>query len=550
MIAPNAVATAVKSQMWLFAEFTPFVGGALAKCGVARSAGAMATPEQQKSEHETSRREFLCFRPPKGVATGVGRAAWNLGVATVGAPALFLAATLSGLAHGGPPGLVLGLGHGAVYGGIWLGMGYVAAGLQVAEGVVNTAASPFQQALLRKRWDPLRGRWIGYSTVPDSYLALFEDTDEIWLAAIRRHAERFGTGDKMRNLSADSTGRSYYDILGLPQTATDAEIKAAYKNMAKHLHPDRNPNPEARGQFEEITFAYKTLSDPHARKRYDAGGTRALKSKDEQSKREALRGVFGGKQMFEIAGDVRTSRFSRRMLEDAYMMHEENLVVIGRQREQTLLGVLDLLRGHPGRQALFAGGRDSVLRKKSAFIDTRVATTDGGSFAEWQARMNKLIKELSQLGVAREMLLVIGKEYDECHQFALGSPFTRLRIMARWGFKTAQLRRFQGQLCLHMFWSASRWKEDQEFVMNAVWGLSLPEMEATARWIALSLLMDESVSAAERQRRADALADLSGLFVGAGKPYEGASPAVMQKLKDAVMKERQRKQREAYTTNE
>ena len=67
--------------------------------------------------------------------------------------------------------------------------------------------------------------------------------------------------------------RSYYDVLGIPKTATDAEIKKAYRQAALKFHPDRNPNnPAAAERFREAAEAYETLGDPERRKLYDQFG--------------------------------------------------------------------------------------------------------------------------------------------------------------------------------------------------------------------------------------------------------------------------------------
>ena len=67
--------------------------------------------------------------------------------------------------------------------------------------------------------------------------------------------------------------RNYYDILGVPKTATAADIKKAYRQAALKYHPDRNPNnPTAQERFREAAEAYEILSDPERRKLYDQYG--------------------------------------------------------------------------------------------------------------------------------------------------------------------------------------------------------------------------------------------------------------------------------------
>ena len=75
------------------------------------------------------------------------------------------------------------------------------------------------------------------------------------------------------------TGLDYYELLGLPRSATDVEIKKAYRKLAIKWHPDKNPEAkeEAEGMFKLVAEAYECISNPEKRALYDRYGHAGVK---------------------------------------------------------------------------------------------------------------------------------------------------------------------------------------------------------------------------------------------------------------------------------
>ncbi|HTW20787.1 MAG TPA: DnaJ C-terminal domain-containing protein [Mycobacteriales bacterium] len=69
-----------------------------------------------------------------------------------------------------------------------------------------------------------------------------------------------------------TTTRDFYDVLGVPRNADAKQIQRTYRKLARQFHPDVNKDPAAEERFKEISEAYDVLSDPDARRRYDAFG--------------------------------------------------------------------------------------------------------------------------------------------------------------------------------------------------------------------------------------------------------------------------------------
>ena len=102
--------------------------------------------------------------------------------------------------------------------------------------------------------------------------------------------------------------RDYYEVLGLTKGASDAEIKSAYRKLAKKYHPDLNKEPGAEEKFKEVQEAYDVLGDKDKKAKYDQFGFAAF---DQNGGASGFNGDFSGFSGFQDVdlGDIFGSFF-------------------------------------------------------------------------------------------------------------------------------------------------------------------------------------------------------------------------------------------------
>ncbi|HEV7919017.1 MAG TPA: molecular chaperone DnaJ [Solirubrobacterales bacterium] len=96
-----------------------------------------------------------------------------------------------------------------------------------------------------------------------------------------------------------------YKVLGVPENASEAEIKKAYRKLARKWHPDQNSgNKEAEERFKEVQEAYDTVGDAEKRKEFDRGGFAGMFGGGGGGGGSPFRGGQGGGVRFEDIGDI------------------------------------------------------------------------------------------------------------------------------------------------------------------------------------------------------------------------------------------------------
>jgi molecular chaperone DnaJ len=138
----------------------------------------------------------------------------------------------------------------------------------------------------------------------------------------------------------------YYEVLQVERTATDSELKVAYRKLAMQFHPDRNPNnPEAEERFKQCSEAYQVLSDPDKRAAYDRYGHAGVSGAGGfnggnpfQGGQGDLGDIFGDLfgEMFNMGGNRRASRAQRGRDLKFDMRLEFEEAVFGVEREITI----------------------------------------------------------------------------------------------------------------------------------------------------------------------------------------------------------------------
>jgi len=147
----------------------------------------------------------------------------------------------------------------------------------------------------------------------------------------------------------------YYKILEIDKTATEADIKKAYRKLARKLHPDLNPNDkDAQKKFQSVNEANEVLSDPEKRKKYDTYGKNWQNAEQFEQQAQQRRQTTGGQQ-FTSTDDGDFSSFFESMFGGSERRRQSQYRGQDYNAELTL-SLIDAMETH--HQTLMVNGKN------------------------------------------------------------------------------------------------------------------------------------------------------------------------------------------------
>ena len=253
--------------------------------------------------------ELLDSTRPRDALAGLGSGLKFITGGVVAGTAALVSAPVIGAKEEGFTGALKGLGKG-IGGFLGLTVGGAAVGVaQIGRGIANTGEALRKGSKKDYKWDKEKGVWFH-----DVYV--LRDLNR----RIKEEEEMSDDEERSRRASVRTEVHEslYYDLLGVEINATTSEIKKAYYRKAKDLHPDKNPDLQAKVQFQQLNSAYQVLVDPESRQRYDMLGSKSFEESGPVLDPIVFFSILFGSQKFEdYIGELSMASLAKELLKQA-----------------------------------------------------------------------------------------------------------------------------------------------------------------------------------------------------------------------------------------
>mmetsp|Transcript_12447 Transcript_12447/g.45384 ORF Transcript_12447/g.45384 Transcript_12447/m.45384 type:complete len:535 (+) Transcript_12447:96-1700(+) len=475
--------------------------------------------EKLKEEQEAKLKEaqeqlgkVFYTKKPKNAVTGLGEGVVNM-VNGVGAGVgTLVAAPVIGAKKGGAVGAVGGLAAG-VLGAVTLTVTGVATGAtQMVRGVYNTPEA-IAGKMSSKVWDKETRSWVVPKSLTDEYIQAFEvqlpdsETVEkpdfvIDQEAFEAARGKFGENAGAAGPEGKAKDTGLYEVLGVAPDATPAQIKKAYYLKARNLHPDKNPDPTAKEQFQAVSNAYQILQDPTLRAAYDKHGIDAVNGQPMMDPKQFFAMIFGSDAFEPYIGEPLLN------LQAETSQDAKQAKALQRKR-QAMLAVLLAQRLQP-----YCDGADEEYQK-------------------WLIETSGVLAKASWGGPTLQTIGFIYRNQAEQRLYVLGIPFTPFtKAKARQEQLKAELDAVRAALKVIDLQNTmekelenkeptpeQQAKQQEEFVplmFEAIWHAQRIDMHKTLTVVCKAVLKDVGVDKTVLAKRAAALKLMGQAFEAAG----------------------------------
>lgn len=276
---------------------------------------------QNTQEQQIFSQLFSTRRPKDGWA-GLSSGIKSVAKGTAAGVASLIAQPVVGAKQGGIGGFFTGLATGVASCVALPVTGVCVGAYQVSRGVYNSAEA-IHSSGKGMVWNESEREWF--------YYKLDDEVEEIERIAEERKkkGEHVGGGTSSSGPERAVKDRTYYDLLGVPTNATQAELKKSYYKKARVTHPDKNPNdPKAAERFQELGQAYQILANDQSRAAYDRDG---LSINDENNQKLHMSDIdpyiffavmFGAESVQPYIGELWLASKADVLLKDSKMAQE------------------------------------------------------------------------------------------------------------------------------------------------------------------------------------------------------------------------------------
>ena len=527
--------------------------------------------EEEEDMDDMELGELFDTRRPKHVLSGLGSGAKSALKGTIAGVFGLFAAPIDGAMSGGTKGFIKGLGAGIAGAVAMPTAGACVAALQVTRGLINTPNAVLNASRGRD-WDLETRTWVEHTPFileqhAQKALAEPEDTAD---AADDEDGEQGKNRRRKCTKNVKETG--YYDLLGVEPDASEGEIKKSYYKLARRMHPDKNPDdPEANAKFQALGEAYQVLSDAAMREKYDKGGEAMLEEHDFMDSGALFVMIFGSDKFDALVGELAlASAMAEGLDPDELLAGSLGGAANVKQKRREAQCALNLaaklapLLVGVGEQH---AGRPSSGREAEYMDEVEQLSPHDGPEGKQAMAMDEFLvaeqEEAQELGgqpFGATLLHTIGTMYTLKAEQWLGANSTFLGIgaakanikqrhhtakthiaaaQAAWGAMKAA-RKLEG---LDEFEEGSEAAKEAEAkaaaeqmpaMLNAMWRVTVIDVERTLKSVCTMVLEDESVPFEARRVRADGMRRLGRLYSVAADHAQGGAKQRAQRHDHAM----------------